>query len=66
MDEIILLTSEEVSSMLRLPLSTLYRLTKNGKIKGLKIGKQWRYKKEDIISLVNTTEYKCFLTLDQR
>jgi len=48
MDKIALLTAKETSDMLRVPLSTLYRLTKQGQIKGFKIGKQWRYKKDDI------------------
>lgn len=49
-----LLKSKEASQMLRLPLSTLYRLTKNGNIAGFKVGKQWRYKKEDILRYFNT------------
>ena len=48
-----LLKSKEASRMLRVPLSTLYRLTKSGKIKGFKIGKQWRYKKEDVMRYFN-------------
>jgi excisionase family DNA binding protein len=43
-----LLLAGEVSECLRLPLSTLYRLTKNGILKGIKVGKQWRYSRTDI------------------
>lgn len=53
MDEIILLKAKEASEILRVPLSTLYRLTKQGRIKGIKIGRQWRYKREDIMRYFN-------------
>lgn len=53
MDKPILLTAKEASDILRVPLSTLYRLTKKGQIKGFKVGKQWRYKKEDIFVYFN-------------
>lgn len=42
------LISKQVSEYLCVPLRTIQRLTKEGKIKGVKIGKQWRYAKEDI------------------
>lgn len=41
------LTANEISECLRIPLNTIYRLTKQGVIKGVKIGKQWRYNKYD-------------------
>lgn len=47
-DENVFMTTKEISEYLRIPLSTIYRLTKNGSIKGIKIGKQWRYSKTDI------------------
>ena len=54
MDEITLLTAKETSILLRTPLSTLYRLTKSEQINGFKVGKQWRYKKEDILHYFNS------------
>ena len=42
------MTAKEVCSYLRIPLSTLYSLTKRGKIKGAKIGKHWRYLDDDV------------------
>jgi len=53
MNEPIILTAKETSNILRVPLSTLYRLTKTGRIKGFKIGRQWRYKKEDVLNCFN-------------
>ena len=43
-----ILTAQEVSRYLRIPLSTLYDLTKRGKIKGVKVGKHWRYLEKNI------------------
>lgn len=41
------LTAKEISKSLRIPLNTIYRLTKRGVIRGVKVGKQWRYNKYD-------------------
>lgn len=46
-------TAEEISQILIIPLNTIYRLTKTGKIKGMKIGKQWRYLKTDVEDLIH-------------
>lgn len=43
-----ILTATDVSRYLKIPLSTLYALTKKGKIKGIKVGKHWRYSAEAI------------------
>ena len=45
------MTAQEVSEHLRIPLSTLYGLSKKGKIPGIKLGKHWRYLESDIVSL---------------
>ena len=37
------MTALEVSRYLNIPLSTLYTLTKQGKVQGVKVGRQWRY-----------------------
>ena len=44
-----IMTADEVCAFLKIPLSTLYSLTKRGKLRGAKIGKHWRYMKEDIM-----------------
>lgn len=44
-----LLTVKEVSHLLRVHIRTVQRLSKQGKIRAIKIGNQWRYKKPDII-----------------
>ena len=43
-----LLTIEEVAEILRLKLLTVYRWVESGKIRGIKIGKGWRFKKSEI------------------
>ncbi len=44
------MTIKEVSNLLRIPLSTLYVLAKQGKLKGAKFGRQWRFLEEDILN----------------
>ena len=41
-------TAEELSKYLRIPRSTVYFLTQEGKIPALKIGRHWRYDKAKI------------------
>ena len=43
-----LMNVNEVALYLRIPLKTVYRIAKQGKIKGIKIGKHWRFLKQDI------------------
>jgi len=42
------LTIEEASKYLRLPLSSLYKLAQDGKIPCQKVGRHWRFRKETI------------------
>jgi excisionase family DNA binding protein len=45
-----IMTPKEVSEYLKLPLSTVYKLSQEGKLQGTKFGKHWRYLKSDIES----------------
>ncbi|MBU1862173.1 MAG: helix-turn-helix domain-containing protein [Candidatus Omnitrophica bacterium] len=45
------MTAQEVSDYLRIPLNSVYYLTQKGDIQAVKIGKHWRYVKEDIDSI---------------
>lgn len=38
-----LLTAAEVADRLRLPLSTVYYLAKEGKLRGFRVGRSWRF-----------------------
>jgi len=44
-----IMTAQEVSDLLRIPLSTIYDLAAKGKIRGVKFGKHWRFLEEEII-----------------
>ena len=46
------MTAKEVSGYLRIPLSSLWSLTKKGKIRGVKVGKHWRYLDSDIQTFI--------------
>ncbi len=43
-----LYSAEEIASILKLELDTLYRYARRGKIKGVKLGKLWRFSEEDL------------------
>jgi excisionase family DNA binding protein len=42
------LTIEEASKYLRIPLSSLYKLSQNGKVPCQKVGRHWRFRKDAI------------------
>ena len=43
-----LLTAEEISKFLRLPLSTIYKLAQEKKLPGFKVGRHWRLRNDSI------------------
>lgn len=51
-----LLTVEETAEILRLSKDTVYKLLASGDIKGLKFGKCWRIRIEDVTSDSETLE----------
>ena len=42
------MTIQETSSYLRIPISSLYKLAQEGKIPCQKVGRHWRFRKEAI------------------
>src|SRR5262245_21618391 len=42
------LTTEEVQDYIQVNLRTIYRLIKAGKIPAVRVGRQWRFRKQDI------------------
>ena len=46
----VFLTTEEVLEYLQVNLRTVYRLIKAGKIPAVRVGRQWRFRKRDIVS----------------
>lgn len=47
-----IMTVMEVADYLRLNEATVYRLAQQGKIPGVKLGRQWRFKKEALDQLL--------------
>ena len=50
-----LMTSAEVADYLRLPLPTVYYLAKTGKLPCFQVGKRWRFWRDEIERLRNTS-----------
>lgn len=48
-----LLTTTEAAEVLKIHRVTLWKWLKTGKIRGAKIGRVWRIKREDLESFVN-------------
>ncbi|MDD5216631.1 MAG: helix-turn-helix domain-containing protein [Candidatus Omnitrophica bacterium] len=48
-----ILTAQEVSDYLKIPLSTIYDLAAKGKLRGVKFGKHWRFLEADILSYLH-------------
>jgi excisionase family DNA binding protein len=43
-----IMTIQETSIYLRIPLSSLYKLAQEGKIPGHKVGRHWRFRRETL------------------
>ena len=43
-----IISAQDVSTRLRISLSTVHHLTRTGQIRAVKIGKQWRYSDNEI------------------
>lgn len=48
-----LLTSEEVMEILQISRSKFNSLLKNGELKGIKLGRRWKFTKENIEHFIN-------------
>ena len=53
-DNDVFLTTEEVLEYLHVNLRTVYRLIKAGKIPAVRVGRQWRFRKRDIDSWLDS------------
>ena len=42
------MTLNEVADYLRIPRSTVYKLVREGRIPGQKVGRQWRFRRDTI------------------
>ena len=48
-----LLTSKQVQEWLLVDRTTVYRMLSDGRLKGTKIGHQWRFRREDVLALLS-------------
>ncbi|MEL7655079.1 MAG: helix-turn-helix domain-containing protein [Bacillota bacterium] len=53
----LVMTIEEASRYLRIPLSSLYKLAQEGKIPCQKVGRHWRFRKETIDYWLDQNNY---------
>jgi excisionase family DNA binding protein len=53
-----LLTAREVRDRLRLPLSTVYYLAKEGKLRGFRVGRSWRFHVSEINRIMQVDRYR--------
>lgn len=49
-------TADEVSTYLRIPLSTIYKLAQDKVLPGFKVGKHWRFRRETILGWIKQKE----------
>jgi excisionase family DNA binding protein len=59
-----LMDMEEVIAMLRTTRPTFYRWLRAGRLKGAKIGRQWRFRREDVERFIKGQEPEIDLTAD--
>lgn len=52
MEEI--MTPSEVASLLKIHLKTVYKLAERGVIPGNRIGRSWRFSRNDVLELVSS------------
>ena len=47
-----LITTKQVQDLLQVDRITIYRMLKDGRLKGFKVGKQWRFQHDEILNLL--------------
>jgi excisionase family DNA binding protein len=48
-----ILTTQEVADLLKLHPKTVNKLAKSGKVPAYRIGRQWRFRKSEVIKLLH-------------
>ena len=51
-----LLTSKQVQDLLQLDRTTIYRMLKDGRLSGVKVGSQWRFRRQEIDELLSSAD----------
>ena len=55
-----ILTLSEVASLLRVSHLTIYNMIKDGRLKGHKVGREWRFIKKDIDAYILSEQKQSF------
>ncbi len=50
-----LLTTKQVQELLQIDRTTIYRMLKDGRLTGAKVGNQWRFQRHDVETLLHNT-----------
>mgnify|MGYP001042382868 FL=1 len=53
-----LLNVKETADLLRVSSQTIYNMIKDGRLKAVKMGREWRFIRKDIESLINGHDYQ--------
>jgi excisionase family DNA binding protein len=48
-----LLTAKQVQDLLKIDRTTIYRMLKDGRLNGVKVGQQWRFPREDVDAILS-------------
>lgn len=48
-----LLTTRQLQKLLQIDRTTIYRMLKDGRLTGVKVGNQWRFKRQDVEALLS-------------
>ena len=54
----VVLTVEELSEYLKLPVPTVYRLASKGELPGLRVGDSWQFDMDEIFELIKGIKKK--------
>lgn len=52
-----LITTRELQGMLHIDRTTIYRMVGDGRLRGIRVGKQWRFDRSDIEELLSSTPF---------
>ena len=54
-DEINILNVNEAAELLRIPISSVYKLAQEGKIPSQKVGRHWRFHRQTLVNWIAKT-----------
>jgi excisionase family DNA binding protein len=57
------MTVEEISTYLRVPPSTVYKLAREGKLPGFKVGRHWRFRRDAVVQWIQNLEQNLVSTV---